>query len=95
MEKITTINELEEALRLEAVKGVQVSFGASASPLRQGQWFANIGSDENRRQVRGPTLAGALNALLGRGEVVDVMTEPVKVKPAPPKTPTSLIDLLS
>lgn len=99
MQQISTIDELEDAIAQMMLNGVQLSFGASASPLRKGQWFANTGSGETCRQVRGPTLRDALNALLGRAEVVDIITEPMRVTaapaPAPVATPsTSLSDLL-
>lgn len=97
MDRIATIEALEDALTEAGIRGVQLSFGPSASPLRQGQWFASIGGDQDRRQVRAATLSDALNGLLGNAEVVDVTTEPVRVKhvpkPAAPP-PTDLGSLL-
>lgn len=99
MAQITSIAELEDALSAMGVS-VHVYFGASASPLRRGQWFAN-GTTRTGAipQVLGRTLAESLNALLGNTESVDVIVtradlkaaeEAVEVQPS-----TSLSDLLS
>lgn len=90
MDLIGTIDELEDALKQMLVNGVQLSFGPSASPLRKGQWFASVGGGETCRQVRGPTLRDALNALVGRQDVVDVITEPVKATVAPATLVTAM-----
>lgn len=96
MALIGTIDELENALGQMMLKGVQLSFGPSASPLRQGQWFANASSaGEPLNQARGSTLSEALNALLGRCEPLDLVSEPSKPSaPPPPASPTSLSSLL-
>ena len=102
MDAISTIDELEAALGEMMLTGVQLNFGLSGSPLRKGQWFANTGSGDGAVQVRGPTLRETLNALLGRAEAVDVITDPVKKVTPPPAQPaaekpasTSLSDLLA
>ena len=93
MQPISTIDELESVVEAMALKGVQISFGPSLSPLRKGQWFAGDGT----RQERGPTLRDALNALLGLQPSVDLITEPVKpvkVAKAAAAPDTNLTDLL-
>jgi hypothetical protein len=92
---ITTIDELEDIMAKMVVSGVSVHFGPSTSPLRQGQWFASTGTSDTMRQVRGPTLRDALNALLGFQDVVDVITEPAKAAPSRKPAATNLMDLLA
>lgn len=95
---VTTIDELEDAIAKMVLSGVSVHFGPSSSPLRRGQWFASTGASDAMKQVRGPTLRDALNALLGFQDGVDVITEPVKaVKASPSQKPvaTDLTDLLA
>ena len=95
---VTTIDELEDIIAKMVLSGVSVHFGPSSSPLRSGQWFASTGTSDTMRQVRGPTLRDALNALLGLQDAVDLITEPVKaMKAAPSQKPavTDLMDLLA
>lgn len=99
MKQITSIAELEDALSAMGAS-VHVYFGASASPLRRGQWFAN-GTTRGGTipQVLGHTLEEALNALLGRTESVDVIVTRADLKAAEEAAEaaasTSLSDLLS
>ena len=95
---VTTIDELEDAIAKMVLSGVSVHFGPSSSHLRRGQGFASTGASDARKQVRGPTLRDALNALLGFQDGVDVITESVKaVKASPSQKPvaTDLMDLLA
>ena len=65
MAQIVTMADLQSALTAAGVAGVKLSFGPSASPLRQGQWFATMIVGDTSKQVRADTLAEALNELLG------------------------------
>lgn len=99
MGTVATIDDLEGALLAMEARGVRLSFGLSASPLRHGQWFATLHGDPDERQCRAETLRDALNAMLGRQAEVDLITPAPKAetKPAAVKAPktTDLADLLS
>lgn len=94
MGTVATIDELEGALLAMEARGVRLSFGPSASPLRHGQWFATLHGDPDNRQCRAETLRDALNAMLGQIPEVDLITPAPKVaiKPASVKLP-KVIDL--
>lgn len=98
MAALSTIDELEAALGKVELGSMQLSFGPAASPLRHGQWFANLRSDGDSQQAYGTTLADALSAALGLQAAQEVVSERPKATPPPaprPTAPTALGDLLS